>query len=265
MKTLKEYLNSYDDYDDELIINKCVSINQFTKDLFSMQKQSSYANSSETINVSNKPKGLITLKEFFDPKNEGDFEGQVEEWVNDFDKLIKKYGNWVIQDEDEDIADDSTYNYEAPMETDIRLRQVTIVNNDDSNPAFESKDLVFFAVTTALSYRGQGSNYVVAIFDNDLNDHYMAQAFMNASFDVAEGTCEYQGKTYEFNLEARPNCDTLLLETSHTPTSADDEQYDVVCDATDADSIQDAIANAFNVDAKQLKLTELNYICNRIG
>lgn len=265
MKTLKEYLNSYDDYDDELILNKCVSINQFTKDLSSMQKQSSYANPSETINVNNKPKGLITLKEFFDPKNEGDFEGQVEEWVNDFDELIGKYGNWVIQDEDEDIADDSTYNYEAPMETDIRLRRVTIVNNDDSNPAFESKDLVFFAVTTSLSYCGQGSNYVVAIFDNDLNDHYMVQTFMNAGFDVAEGTCEYQGKTYEFNLEARPNCDTLLLETSNTPTSVDDEQYDVVCDATDADSIQDAIANAFNVDAKHLKLTELNYICNRIG
>lgn len=265
MKTLKEYLNSYDDYDDELILNKCVSMNQFTKDLTSMQKQSSYANPSETINVNNKPKGLITLKEFFDPKNEGDFEGQVEEWVNDFDELIEKYGNWVIQDEDEDIVDDSTYNYEAPMETDIRLRQVTIVNNDDSNSALESKDLVFFAVTTALSFCGQGSNYVVAIFDNDLNDHYMVQAFMNASFDVAEGTCEYQGKTYEFNLEARPNCDTLLLETSHTPTSVDDDQYDVVCDVTDADSIQDAIANAFNVDAKQLKLTELNYICNRIG
>ena len=139
MQTLKEYLTKpYSNTDTTSLWDDCISINRFYQELPEMQGQASFANYFKTRNIVKAPRGYVTLKAFFDPKNVGNFDGQVEAWMTDKNKFMQNYDNWKVDSAMRES--DNTYNYQGLIEDDLAFNRITIVNPDSR--VFESKDLL---------------------------------------------------------------------------------------------------------------------------
>ena len=257
-QTLKEYLTApYSAIYRDSVLDSVMPISEFRKALAApMKGQASWTSTRYTKPISEKPQGYITLESVFDPKNCYDEDGHPEYFVDDLDAFIKKYGNWEVTEEN----GDNTYNYNSPVEDPININQVTIVN--PNSKAFESKDLDFMSVNLSLDVRGNYSDSVIAVFDNDSGEHYSATAFFLIRFDIVGGDFIYHNKKYTYGFQASLSDEDLFLTISPNegdlPAELDDE-FTVFCDTSSKEDIQNVLektlADAF--DDNQAKIDQL--------
>ena len=267
MQTLKEYLTKpYSNTDTTSLWDDCISINRFYQELPEMQGQASFANYFKTRNIVKAPRGYVTLKAFFDPKNVGNFDGQVEAWMTDKNKFMQNYDNWKVDSAMRES--DNTYNYQGLIEDDLAFNRITIVNPDSR--VFESKDLLLLRANISLDPRGNYTPNVIAIFDNDLDDHYQAASFMGRHFSVLEAEFTVDGTKYYMDADTSALSDTYSCyfnTESSTNIFADNDQIDLYFDPTDKEDIIDTIKTAINdltdldVDKTDFELTNVKYFC----
>lgn len=261
-QTLKEYLTApYSNIYSDSVLDNVMPISEFRKALAApMKGQESWTSTRYTKPISEKPQGYITLESVFDPKNCYDEDGHPECFVDDLDAFIKKYGNWEVTEEN----GDNTYNYCSPVEDPININQVTIVN--PNSKTFESKDLDFMSLNLSLDVRGNYSDSVIAVFDNDLGEHYSATAFFLVRFDIVGGDFIYHDKKYTYGFQASLGDEDLFLtinpDEDDLPTELDDE-FTVFCDATSKKDIQDVLektlADAFNDNQAKIDQLTVEY------
>lgn len=256
-QTLNEYLNEpYSLSDDISLLDETTTISDFLKKLQSMKGQASFANYFATRPITSKPHGYITLPSIFDPKNCYDEEGHPKYFVDDLHKFLEKYGDWEVTNE----SGDNTYNYNSPVEDYINMLQVTIAN--PNSVAFESLDLVFMKVGLALDPRGGYSDNVIAVFDNDYEDHYNATAFGLIRYDLASGSFTYNHQQYEYNFEGTIADEGLYLTISPSdgdlPDALDDE-FDVYVDLAEADDVKETLLNTMNESFNQQEKAISNF------
>lgn len=255
MQTLKEYLTE-PDYDGSTLLDDIMTITDFNHQLTSLKGQKSFANPTLTRPITTKPHGYITLPSIFDPQNCYQEDGHPESFVDDLPAFLQTYSNWEVTD----IEGDNTYNYNSPVEDYINMTRVTIVNPNVD--AFTSKDLMFLRVGLGLDPRGGYSNSVIAIFDNDLGEHYDATMFGNVPFDLISGSFIYNQTQYEYIIEGTLANEESLLNISQSngnlPVELDD-QFEVFLDGADTDDLKDTLTktmnNAFN---RQHKIEQLS-------
>lgn len=195
--------------------NNVVTITDFRQALNEAQKQDSFASVTKTKPLANKAHGLITLDSVFDPELCFDEDGHPEEFVDDLDDFLDEYGNWEVTEQENG---DNTYNYMSPVETDINMNQITIVNPDTDD--YESKDICFFKVNTGIDPRAGYTDCVIAIFNNDLGEHYNATMFWNLSFNVITGSFLYGDTKFFYDFNAKLGDDSY--ELTFSPENIDD-------------------------------------------
>lgn len=170
--------------------------------------------------------GQIDLKHFFDNKNEGDMDGEAECFVNDFDDFLNTYGDWMINDPDEDVVIDNTYNYGSNIAQAVAFVLIHIVDPDSAT--YESKTIALMNTCLASDVRGEYSHYGIAIFDESTNItdiNYNAFAFLGRRFNVANGTVLINGKEFDLALDTTALSDTysIYLSSENSSTEYDDE------------------------------------------
>ena len=167
--------------------------------------------------------GEIDLKHFFDKKNEGDMEGEAECFVNDLDAFLNKYGDWMINDPDEDVVIDNTYNYGGNIAQAVAFVLIHIVDPDSAT--YESKTVALMKVCLASDVRGEYSPYGIAIFDESTNItdiNYNAFAFLGRRFNVANGTVLINGEKFDLSLDTYALSDTYSIYLSSRENSSID-------------------------------------------
>lgn len=272
MATLKEYLteNQGDDFEEYRLIDQIMPMDKWYKDILSVQGQASFANPNLTRPIANKPRGYITLKEFFDPKNTGDFDGQAQSYVTNIKDLLTEYGNWEIKDE----ACDNTYNWKAPIEDYIDFIRLHLV--DPESHSYDAIDLLLMRCGVNLDPRGNYTNFCGAIFDCSISsdDHYNSAMYFGRIFNVANADITvFNTKTnkYEYwylSVDASANSDTMtidLMPVDDLYSVFDSEPIEVLSEA-DYDDLHDVLTENCNLAPEnRLSIRNLEYCCESIN
>lgn len=93
---------------------------------------------------------------------------------------------------------------------------------------------------------------MIALFDNDSNDHYRTAEWFNKSYDLVSGSFNYNNKAFNFEIDGSLNSETVELfidaEDKNDYTSYFDDSQCV--DTTEPDDIKDALKEIMedNVD-----------------
>lgn len=200
-------------------------------------------------------KGLISLKNFFDKDNVGDFDGEAEELVNNKEAFMAKYGNWIINDEDEDVVQDNTYNYEGNIESAVNITLVHIVDPDSRE--YDAKTIAIMSVCLASDIRGAYSDNCIAVFDSstDITDWtYKAMTFLGRKFNVINGTAIIDNKKYDFSFDTSAMQDTYTISLINQDDDADSyEDDDCTMEFVDNDDIIEAIKELDDTDSVKLE------------
>lgn len=263
--TLKEVL------DRENVLDDILSADQFRKMLTTQKVQSSFVSYDLDAPLTSKARGLITMPEVFN--NFGGITCDAED-VNDVKKFIDDYGNWLVTD----TMSDNTYNYCAPAEDYINYNVLTIQKPDNfadddiySGSDCDCIDVVFFSCGVTLDPRGGYTQYMIALFDNDLNDHYRTAEWFNKRYQIVSGSFNYNNKAFNFEMDGSLNSETVEIYID-----AEDENNYISCfddsqcvDTTERDDIKDALkeimennVNDNNVSIDNLKV---DYCCYAIN
>lgn len=272
MATLKEYLteNQGDDFEEYRLIDHIVPMDKWYKDILSVQGQSSFANPNLTQPIADEPRGYITLNEFFDPKNTGNFDGQAQSYVTNIKDLLTEYGNWEIEDE----ACDNTYNWEAPIEDYIDFIRLHLVNPESRS--YDAIDLLLMRCGVNLDPRGNYTDFCGAIFDCSISsdDHYNSAMYFSRIFNVANADITvFNTKTnkYEYwylSVDASANSDTMTIDLMPVDDSYsvfDSEPIEALSEA-DYDDLHDALTENCNLAPEnRLSIRNLEYCCESIN
>ena len=82
----------------------------------------------------------------------------------------------------------------------------------------------------------------MAVFDNDLSEHYDAESFGLMRYDVMQGEFDYNNRHFEFSASA-----TLVDESYAINLGLDDDSenfddvYELTCDGADQDELKAAL------------------------
>lgn len=245
-KTLKEVLKN------ENILDDILSADQFRKMLTTQKVQGSFASYDLNTPLTTKAHGLITMPEVFNNFHGIDYDADT---VNDVKKFLNDYGTWTVSE----AMGDNTYNYCSPAEDYINTDILTIVKPDnytDNDPYSGTDcdciDVVLFSCGVSLDPRGAYTQYMIALFDNDSNDHYSTAEWFNKSYDLVSGSFNYNNKAFNFEIDGSLNSETVEIfidaEDKNVYTSYFDDSQCV--DTTEPDDIKDALKEIMedNVD-----------------
>lgn len=207
--------------------------------------------------LNNTPKGLISLTDFFDEDNQGDFDGEMESVVNNLDDFIEEYGNWTT-DPDETVYD-NTYNYMGQIASPVDFMIIQIVN--PNSRAYEAKDLLLMKVCLDSDVRGGYTEYVGALFDADIDngDHYKALSFLSRRFNVFGCDIEINGVKYALSVDATAMQDTQDISIISDDNKEDYEDDSHAIDLDEKDDILDAISEIMGVNSKIITLNNFDY------
>lgn len=243
-QTLQAYLTEpYSATDTSCVLDDVITISQFLKELPTTKGQKSFTDMIGTDPINKKPHGLITLDSIFDPKNCYQEEGHPESFVDDINDFLDQYGNWEVTE----TSGDNTYNYNSPVEDYVNMNQITIVNPDSE--AYESKDIVLMSAGLSLDPRGGYTDDVIAIFDNDLDEHYDSQGFLMTRFELIDGSLNHAGHKYNYGIQSTMSNESYFLDLNednfNTPDALTDE-FEINFDPDDPLDMKNAIQNALN-------------------
>lgn len=264
--TLKEVL------DRENILDDILSADQFRKMLTTQKVQGSFASYDLNTPLTTKARGLITMPEVFNSFHGIAYDADT---VNDVKKFLNDYGTWTVSE----TMGDNTYNYCAPAEDYINTDILTIVKPDnytDNDPYSGTNcdciDVVLFSCGVSLDPRGGYTQYMIALFDNDSNDHYRMAEWFNKSYDLVSGSFNYNNKAFNFGIDGSLNSETVEIfidaEDKNDYTSYFDDSQCV--DTTEPDDIKDALKEIMednvddNKDAK-IDSLKINFECYPIN
>lgn len=180
---LKDYLtqNLGDEFDEYRFIDHLMPMKKWYQMIGKTDGQASFVNPNLRKPIADEPRGYITLKSFFDPKNVGGFyDGQPLAYVKNIKELIAKYGDWNVDSADRD----NTYNQMGSIEDYVDYKLLHLSKQDDAHSADEGADLLLMRCGTSLDPRGNYTDYCGAIFDCDSIDHYNANSYLNRQFNV---------------------------------------------------------------------------------
>lgn len=242
--TVKDFLQG-NNIDEKVYLNDMVSYHDF------------YQSIAKNNVLNDTPKGLISLMDFFDENNQGDFDGEMESVVNNLDKFIEEYGNWVT-DPDEVICD-NTYNYMGQIASPVDFVIIQMVN--PNSRAYEAKDLLLMKVCLDSDVRGGYTEYVGALFDADTDNggHYKALSFLSRRFNVFNCDMEINGVKYTVSVDATAMQDTQDISIISDDNEEDYEDDSHAIDLDDKDDIADAIGEIMGVNSKIITLDNLDY------
>ena len=257
-QTLKEYLTEpYSAVDTSCLLDDCTTISNFRKSLSEIKGQASFASTMLTKPIHQEPRGYITIDSVLDPESCYQEDGHPEVFVDDLDNFIKKYGDWEVNETD----GDNTYNYMAPVEDDLSLNRITIVNPEGRS--FESKDLLLISASLSLDPRGNYTEAVIAIFDNDDGEHYDATAFGMVEYTLVDGSFvlgndPLKDKTIEFSISGTLANDSVHL-TLYDPDNEFVEDYEAPADLTESEDITNMVKDALKENDQPTEICNLKY------
>src|SRR5699024_7036122 len=167
--------------------------------------------------ISQPPRGFITLDSILDPENCYQEEGHPQAFIDDnLDEFLKVYGDWEVNN----VSYDNTFNYYSLIETDLEMDTVTIVN--PYGIAFESLDLMFISASLSKDSRGGYTDNVIAVFDNDLGEHYNSNGFKGLNYDLVEGSFKHNKIKHNFVISGRINSEQVTIKIEGLDESSND-------------------------------------------
>ena len=199
---LKDYLtqNLGDDFDQYRLIDHIMPMKKWYQMIEEIDGQASFVNPNLRKPIANEPRGYITLKSFFGPKNVGGFyDGQPLAYVENVNDLIAKYGDWNVDSAEQD----NTYNQMGSIEDYVDYKLLHLSKQD------EGADLLLMRCGTSLDPRDNYTEYCGAIFDCDSINHYNANSYLNRQFNVMNADLTiYNTKTkkYEYYTISVDSC-----------------------------------------------------------
>lgn len=245
-ETLKHYFTTepYNITGSETLLDNVIPISKLLEILKTQTRPTSFAHPTvDPKPISQKPQGFITLKSIFDPsETHNDFNSFPEEYVDDIEDFLDRYGSWEL--DPDDIQFDNTYNYASPIETEIRTESITITNPDSE--AFESKDLLLMSPCISLDVRDAYLPFVIAIFDNQTGDNYDLQEFGIQNFNIVTGSFNYCNESYLFDIDTQicsPTCQLTLTLDSDAKNIANElnDVFEITIDPSDKNDIKTEI------------------------
>lgn len=218
--------------------DETIGISEFRQMLKEAKGQASFASPSLTRPITQAPHGYITLLSVFDPKNCYQMDGHPECFVENVDQFIQQYADWEVIYDDE--MGDNTYNYDSPVEDYINMQRVTIVN--PAAHGYESKDIMFLSAGLGLDPRDGYTENVMAVFDNDLGEHYDAESFGFNRYDVMDGEFDYHDRHFDFSASAELASESYFVNLGLNDDSENfDDEYEINCDGADQDDLKAAL------------------------
>lgn len=212
----------------ETKFDNLITISQFNQELQANPKE---------------PHGLITLNSIFDPQNCSDEEGHPEEFVDDLHAFMQQFGNWEITD----FSEDSTAEYVSPMENDLVIQEITIANPEGR--AFESKDLLLINVPN------YDYHQIVAIFDNDLDKHINADAFVALNFTLVDGSFKINNQEYYFQISGQLLNEKLNLFIAKVNNDLESIDINILVTTTSKQDIKNKIEYQMKTKISSFKMT----------
>lgn len=215
-----------------------IGITQFRQMLKEAKGQASFASPTLTKPIAQAPRGYITLLSIFDSQNCYQMDGHPECFVENVNHFIEQYANWEVTISDE--LGDNTYNYNSPVEDYINMQRITIVN--PAAHGYESKDIMFLSAGLDLDPRGAYTKNVMAVFDNDLGEHYDAESFGFMRYDVMDGEFDYHDRHFEFSASATLADESYSINLGLSDDSENfDDAYELTCDGADQDELKETL------------------------
>lgn len=270
----------FDDYENkklidvlksENVLDDVLSADQFRKMLTTQKVQSSFVSYDLNTPLTTKARGLITMPEVFNSFHGIDYDADT---VNDVKKFIDDYGDWLVTE----TMSDNTYNYCAPAEDYINYNVLTIQKPDNfadddiySGNDCDCIDVVFFSCGVCLDPRGGYTQYMIALFDNDSNDHYKLAEWFNKRYQIVSGSFNYNNKAFNFEIDGSLNSETVEIyidaEDENDYTSFFDDSQCI--DTTEPDDIKNALKEIMedNTDNNDVSIDNLkvDYCCYAIN
>lgn len=218
--------------------DETIGIAKFRQMLKEAKGQASFASPSLTRPIAQAPHGYITLLSIFDPENCYQMDGHPECFVENVDQFIQQYADWEVTYDNE--LGDNTYNYDSPVEDYINMQTITIVSPDTQS--YHSKDIMFLSAGLGLDPRGGYTENVMAVFDNDLGEHYDMQSFGFNRYDVMDGTFDYHNHHFNFSASAELANESYFVNLGLDDDSENfDDEYEINCDGADQDDLKAAL------------------------
>lgn len=244
---LKDYLtqNIGNEFDKYRLIDHIMPMTKWYKMIGETDGQASFVNPNLRKSIASDPRGYITLKSFFDPKNVGGFyDDQPLAYVEKVKDLIDICGDWNVDSVDQD----NTYNQTGSIEDYVDYTLLHLSKTIDANPACESRDLLLMRCGTSLDPRGNYTDYCGAIFDCDSIDHYNANGYLNRRFNVMNADLTaYNTKTkkyeyYEISIYSYANSEMSMLDLyNYSSYKLIDDEQPLEMPGFDPDDMTDLI------------------------
>ena len=270
----------FDDYENkklidvlksENVLDDVLSADKFRKMLTTQMVQSSFVSYDLNTPLTTKARGLITMPEVFNSFHGINYDADT---VNDVKKFLDDYGDWLVSE----TMGDNTYNYCSPTEDYINTDILTIQKPDNcadddiySGNSCDCIDVVFFSCGVCLDPRGGYTKYMIALFDNDSNNHYKLAEWFNKRYQIVSGSFNYNNKAFSFGIDGALNSDTVEIyidaEDENDYTSFFDDSQCI--DTTEPNDIEDALKEIMkdNTDNNDVSIDNLkaDYCCYAIN
>ena len=243
VQTFKEYAKN------EKLFDRCVKADNFQKYLKRISKKQQF-------------KGLITLPVILSLNSICNYESEGKP-VNNFNKLLEKYGNWRIND----VEVESSYSHGAPVETDVYLNIIQLADpKNDRN------------LIDVVEFYGENSDFkdtssFLCVFPSDLDDSALIDGYMLNSYAIADGYFKFNGKKYYFDLSVEGFDDTYkinIMDAEKLDDIQNDHYFNEYIDGLETDAtnktqllndISDLMSDYLNTKDKKATDLSINYFC----